>query len=246
MSNFQVLNLTHTVTPVKCLIQPIGRPPFQVTYTHLSQSSEGRSKDHITFNSIQTASRLQLRTAEAGHHDYHISRVGDSAYPLASSPELSRLSGLVLAQDVLARPSAYFRSSGTGSFCLNHKLVPEAAHGDEAILVLHGQPPFKVRLAIKNLAISSMVTETVEVSLHEWELELPDYTFETVGPHIITIESFEDASMCHPSPVESGSQSFRVDVAETAAIVPFERREDFCVGDVLHFQLEGKAPWKIQ
>jgi len=51
--------------------------------------------------------------------------------------------------------------------------------------------------------------------------------------------------MCQPSPVESGSQSFRVDVAETAAIVPFERREDFCVGDVLHFQLEGKAPWKI-
>ncbi len=152
----------------------------------------------------------------------------------------------MLVQDVLARPSIYFRSSGTGSFCLNHKFVPEAAHGDDAILVLHGQTPFKVRLAIKNLATSSIITETVQVSLHEWKLELPDYTFKTVGPHIITIESFEDASQCQPSPVELGSQSFRVDVAETAAIVPFERREDLCVGDVLHFQLEGKAPWKIE
>ncbi|KAF8336634.1 uncharacterized protein EI90DRAFT_3046569 [Cantharellus anzutake] len=226
-------------------IQLQGRPPFQVIYEYAGQSRERRMQDRITFNSIQNTSNLQLKTSETGHHEYHIAKVGDSAYPLVSSPELRRLSGLVLAQDVLARPSAHFKSSGTGSVCLNDKFIPKATHGSDGIVILHGQPPFKLDLAIKDLATSSVVTESVEVSSHEWKLELPNYTFKTVGPHIITIESFEDSSQCPPSTVELGPQSFRIDVAETAAILPFERREDFCVGDVLQFQLEGNAPWKI-
>jgi len=36
-----------------------------------------------------------------------------------------------------------------------------------------------------------------------------------------------------------------VDVAETAAIFPFDSRQDFCVGDVSQFQLEGIPPWTI-
>ena len=34
-------------------------------------------------------------------------------------------------------------------------------------------------------------------------------------------------------------------VAETAAIVPFSRREHYCVGDAIPFQLEGTPPWTV-
>ena len=35
-------------------------------------------------------------------------------------------------------------------------------------------------------------------------------------------------------------------MAETAVIVPFDRREDYCVGEALQFQLEGSPPWRVK
>lgn len=208
-----------------------------------------RPRDQITFHSIQHISRLPLKTSDPGVHEYHITHVGDAAYPLPpprvrTSPP--RLSGTILEQEVLARPSAHFKSSGRVSYCLNEAFVPRPGSSDDGTIVLSGKPPFKVSFVIKNVASSETRTETVEFSSNEWKVQFPSYIFNTVGPHVVTLQSFEDASLCPPSLVDTGRRTFWIDVAETAAIVPFERRDDFCVGDVLQFQLEGNAPWRVE
>jgi nucleoporin POM152 len=103
-----------------------------------------------------------------------------------------------------------------------------------------------LNLSIKNVATSDIQLVDVDVDSPEWKVNIPTHVLQTVGPHIITIESFEDSSSCSPSLLNSNRQSFRIDVAETAAIVPFDRREDWCVGDVLQYQLEGNAPWRVE
>jgi len=116
---------------------------------------------------------------------------------------------------------------------------------DDSTLVLTGTPPFSVELTIKNLASSEVRTEKFRTSDTEWKLSVPDYRFDTVGPHVITIDAVHDASKCAQAEPDVARRSLWVDVAETAAIIPLERRGDYCVGDVLNFQLEGNAPWRI-
>jgi len=54
-----------------------------------------------------------------------------------------------------------------------------------------------------------------------------------------------DTSNCDQAALDPLLRSIWIDVAETAAIIPFERREDICVGEVTQFQLEGIPPWTI-
>jgi nucleoporin POM152 len=114
------------------------------------------------------------------------------------------------------------------------------------VLVFTGTPPFTVNFSIKNLATGDVTAESITTGSYEWNINFPDYILSSVGPHLISVESFKDASLCPPLPSDIGTASYWVDVAETAAIVPFERREHYCVGDVLHFQLEGNAPWRVE
>lgn len=229
----------------------LGRPPFQVAYSYTGHArGHERLRDQVTFNSIQPVTRLQLRTSEPGHHEYSITHIGDAAYQLPSLRERyqnpPRLSGMILEQDILARPSARFKNMVRASYCLNDHFVPRTITSDDGTIVFNGQSPFTLELSIKNLASSETRLETVVVNSHEWKVQFSDYEFTTVGPHLVTIESVTDSTPCPQAPADTTKQSFWVDVAETAAIVPYDRHEDFCVGDVLHFQLEGNAPWRVE
>jgi len=85
------------------------------------------------------------------------------------------------------------------------------------------------------------------VTVHDatWRLDIPEYSFKSVGQHRVSIESIRDASRCEQRLPDSHDRSIWVDVAESAAIIPFDRREYFCVGEVAQFQLEGIPPWTI-
>ena len=80
---------------------------------------------------------------------------------------------------------------------------------------------------------------------HAWRLALPDYVFRSIGPHVVTLEGVRDAAQCEPVAPDPLFRQIWVDVAETAAIVPFDRRENYCAGDAIPFQLEGTPPWTI-
>jgi nucleoporin POM152 len=203
--------------------------------------------DQPSFSSIQTSTRFQLQTSKPGRVYYEIYAIGDALYPTPKQagaiPQTKRLH---FEQEVHPRPTAYFKRSSRISVCLNDRLTPRDDYPWDGTIALKGIPPFTLDLSIKNLASSEIHKENIETTLHEWRLDIPNYIFRTVGPHLVTIDSIRDASHCRQSEVDTSRQSQWIDVAETAVIVPFDRREDYCVGEALQFQLEGNPPWKIK
>ncbi|KAF8585137.1 hypothetical protein K439DRAFT_1632955 [Ramaria rubella] len=226
-----------------------GVPPFQINYNVARDTDHGGIKliDQPTFSSIQTSTRFQLQTSKAGHVYYEVQAIGDASYPIQKhATAISQANRLQFEQAVFPRPTAYFQRSSRASFCLNDQLIPRDEHLTDETIVLQGIPPFEIDLSIKNLASSEIHKEKIRTSDHEWRLNIPHYVFQTVGPHLVTIDSLRDASNCLQSDTDIARQSHWIDVTETAVIVPFDRREDFCVGEALQFQLEGSPPWIIK
>ncbi|KAI0036593.1 hypothetical protein K488DRAFT_40635 [Vararia minispora EC-137] len=224
------------------------RPPFQIMYNIARRENGGtRVVDQPTFNSIQARTRFQLHTTEPGRIFYEVKQVGDAAYPLAQHKNavIPRANRPLFEQEVLKRPSARFRTTDRLAYCLHDAFVPIDKHSLEGMIALEGTPPFQLTFSIKGFAAGEIRTETVAVNSHSWKLDLPEYSFKTVGRHLITIESIQDASHCEQTAPDPHERSIWIDVAESAAIVPYDRREHFCVGEVAQFQLEGIPPWVI-
>lgn len=206
-----------------------------------------RLLDQPIFNSIQPRTRFQLQTSQPGRVYYEVKQIGDAAYPLSKHKDavILRSERLLFEQQVSMRPTARFSNRNRPSYCLNDTFVPLDSLSADGTVVFGGTPPFTLKLSIKNLAASHVDETTVEVSDLNWKIDLPAYNFKSVGPHLLTIESVRDASNCVAAPSDPLSSSIWVDVAETAAIIPFDRREHFCVGEISQFQLEGIPPWNI-
>lgn len=203
--------------------------------------------DQPVFNSIQPRTRFQLRTNEAGRIYYEVKQIGDAAYPLAKHREfvIPRADRLLFEQEVLLRPSARFRNTNRVAYCLHDQFKPRDSYSLDGLITLEGTAPFTINLSIKNLAAGETYVTAVEVKESSWRIELPTYTFKSIGPYLVTIDSIQDASRCDQTVPDPLYRSIWVDVAETAAIVPFDRREHFCEGEVSQFQLEGNPPWTI-
>ncbi|OAX42996.1 hypothetical protein K503DRAFT_241063 [Rhizopogon vinicolor AM-OR11-026] len=255
-STFESYNRSHILLPI-CQgqddhvdLQLTGRPPFQIMYNIARNDEAGGTTvlDQPTFSSIQPHTRFQLHTSTIGRKYYEVKQIGDSAYPLAKHKNavIPRSDRLVFEQEVLPRPSAMFKNDNRMSFCLNDALTSrEALSNDGGVIQLDGTPPFQLALSVRNLAASQVYKETVEVHDKTWRLHLPSYQFTSIGPHQITIESVADSSHCEQTELNPLRRSIWVEVAESAAIIPFDKRVDFCAGDVTQFQLEGKPPWSI-
>ena len=200
-----------------------------------------------TISSIQPKARIQLLTENSGRMFYEVKQVGDANYPLARNRDhfIPRHERLLFEQEVIKRPSAYFKRDSRLTHCLRDSFVPTDPYSVDDLIVLEGKPPFHIELSVRNLAASETHRQTVETWDSSWKVNLPNYVFTSIGPHLVTIESVKDASSCAQAPPDPLKTSIWVDVAESAAIVPFDRREHFCVGDITQFQLEGIPPWTI-
>ncbi|KAG9019121.1 hypothetical protein FRB90_006189 [Tulasnella sp. 427] len=223
-----------------------GRAPFQIQYAYSTDSD--RRPETITLSSVQTSARLQLRTSLGGHHRYQLLAVGDVHYPLKAGQPLQGnivVKGQYLEQTVSTRPTAFFRSPSRLSYCVGNKLSARDAHGDGGIVVLNGQAPFHLTVAIKNFANNHVERRTIEVKEHSWKVDFPDYALKTIGPTLVTIESMKDSSPCPEADPTNLLRSVWIDVAETAAVVPLDRKQDYCVGEPISLQLEGTPPWTV-
>ncbi|KII93596.1 hypothetical protein PLICRDRAFT_49632 [Plicaturopsis crispa FD-325 SS-3] len=254
-SNYEAYNGSH-ILPAICEgvadhvdLELSGRPPFQIMYNIAQDNGQGGTTvlDQPTFSSIQPHTRFQLHTTAAGRKYYEVKQIGDAAYPLAQHPNtvIPRAERLLFEQQVLPRPSAGFKNRNRLAHCLYDALTPRDVFSADGVVQLEGTPPFVLRISIKNLAASEVRQHAIKVTGRSWRVDLPEYSFMSIGPHVITIDSVEDASGCEQAVLDPGYKSIWVDVAETAAIVPFDRRQDYCVGDVSQFQLEGTPPWTI-
>ncbi|EJD54259.1 hypothetical protein AURDEDRAFT_94875 [Auricularia subglabra TFB-10046 SS5] len=223
-----------------------GVPPFKIKYNIGREDEFGVMKvvaDDATVGSIQKQMRFALDTSAPGRVLYQVRDVGDARYPLRTDTD--HPIGLQFEQEILERPSAAFAARDRLSYCLGDALEPQA-FSDAGLLRLRGAPPFALDVSIRTLATSEVRRETVWVPEHEWRLRVPGFAFTSVGQHLVEIEGLRDRNGCEHAPFEPGKRSVWVDVAETAAIFPLEsRRADYCVGDLLGFQLEGIPPWHI-
>jgi|ERR1700722_11213706 len=203
--------------------------------------------DQPTFSSIHPHTRFQLHTSTPGRMYYEVKQIGDAAYPLAKhgNPVVPRAERLFFEQEVLVRPSARFKGKSRLSYCLNDVFAPRDSSLTDGLVELEGTPPFVVHISIKNPAASHVDTRIIELSEKIWKIDISSYAFKSIGPYLVTIESVQDSSHCSPAPLDPLQKSIWVDVAEAAAIIPFDRRDHYCVGDISQFQLEGTPPWTI-
>lgn len=226
-----------------------GRPPFQIMYNIAQDNEAGGTKliGQPTFNSIQPHTRFQLQTSTYGRMYYEVKQVGDAAYPLVKHKNtiIPRSERLLFEQQVMRRPSVRFKNRSRMTYCQNDALTPLDHASSDGILLFEGTPPFTLTLSVKDIAASHVESQTIEVYDHIWRLSLPSYQFKSIGSYLVTLESVADSSNCAQSALDPMFSSIWIDVAETAAIIPFERREDICVGDTVQFQLEGIPPWTV-
>ena len=115
-----------------------------------------------------------------------------------------------------------------------------------AIIALSGKPPFYLELSIQSLATGEVHKERVQTNGRRWSVAVKSFKFRNVGAYTVTIDSVLDSSKCSEDSSTHSSRVIIVNVAETAAIVPFDRRTDYCVGDKMRFQLEGIPPWHVR
>jgi nucleoporin POM152 len=234
-----------------CTLENAGRPPFQIMYNIAKNTETGlatRLLDQPTFSSIQPRTRFQLHTSSPGRMYYEVKQIGDTAYPLSkhNSAVIPPAERLLFEQEVVIRPSARFKANQRLSYCLHDAFTPRESGSSGGVVVLEGSPPFILELSIKDLAASKVVRKAVEILDRNWKLALPSYLFRSIGPHLVTIESIEDSSHCQQGALDPLTRSIWVDVAEAAAIYPFDRNADICINDVSQFQLEGTPPWTIK
>jgi nucleoporin POM152 len=218
-------------------------------YNIAQDNNAGGTKllDQPTFNSIQPRTRFQLRTSQSGRIYYEVKQIGDANYPLSRhrNAVIPRAERLLFEQDVHTRPAASFKNHNRLSYCLNDAFTSTDLFSSDGSIKLEGTPPFQLKLAVKSVITSHVDFISVEVADHTWRVDLPEYRFNSVGPHHVSIVSIQDASFCTPSTLDPAKSSVWVDVAETAAITPFETRSTYCVGDVVSFQLAGNPPWTV-
>lgn len=227
-----------------------GRPPFQIMYNVATNAESGGGTivlDQLTIGSIQRHTRFQLHTSTPGRTYYEVKQIGDAAYPLHKDGRtlIPRSERLLFEQEILRKPSAKFKTDNRLSYCLNDVLGPKDPASPDGTILLDGTPPFQLKLSIKNLAANKVRVENIEVNDRIWRLNLPSYYFTSVGPYQVTIDSVLDSSRCEQATVDPLRRSIWIDVAETAAIIPLEKKKDFCVGDIIQFELEGTPPWTI-
>lgn len=253
---FEPYNRSHILPPI-CQgrddyvdLELSGRPPFQIMYNVATNAESGGGTivlDQPTISSIQHRTRFQLYTSTPGRKYYEVKQIGDAAYPLHKHTHtlIPRSERLLFEQEILQKPSAKFKSDNRLSYCLNDVLSPKDPASPDGTILLDGTPPFQLQLSIKNLAANKVRVETVEVNDKIWRLNLPSYYFTSVGPYQVTIDSVLDSSRCEQATVDPSYRSIWIDVAETAAIIPLEKKKDFCAGDIIQFELEGTPPWTI-
>ncbi|CAK5264964.1 unnamed protein product [Mycena citricolor] len=226
-----------------------GRPPFQIMYNIAQDNQNGGTKllGQPTFSSIQPRTRFELQTSSPGRIYYEVKQIGDASYPLAKHKNaiIPRSQRLLFEQQVNMRPAARFRTRNRMSYCLNDVFIAQDPVSLDGLVLLEGSPPFRLELSVKNFGTSHVEHVTMETYDSSFKLNLPSYEFKSVGPHLVVIESVSDASNCPQAPLDPLYSSVWVDVAETAAIIPLDRREHYCVGEVSTFQLEGLSPWTI-
>jgi nucleoporin POM152 len=223
-----------------------GQAPFKVEY---SVSRDLHSVKHDSIPSAYTSVKVPLKTDEPGAYTYVFEKIGDANYdprPEGVQGASSKSGKLILKQEVRERPSASFGTSSDAPISLcSRSLLNPTTSGGKALIQFRGQAPFDVTLHLHLDESSQPAVRHIKGVQSPWKIDLPDFEFEHVGMYRIKIASVSDASGCDRKEREQDVAELRVEVAETASVIPLIKTRDVCVGQQLDFLLQGTKPWNL-
>ena len=125
------------------------------------------------------------------------------------------------------------------TYCLHDSLTRKK---NQAHIQLQGQAPFDIRLSIRNTRRGRPeIMEVSDIKQKKWQLDRPDYFFRETGSYEIKIISVADASGCDWEPPEDEDVVTHIDVVEPASIKAVDPKVDYCVGETLHYLLQGES-----
>ncbi len=114
--------------------------------------------------------------------------------------------------------------------------------GGVAVIHLQGEAPFSLELEIGLQGSKTPYIHSIDhLTKLEWEVSIPELSFEAMGTYTLRIRSMSDASGC---PFELGDDETTytsIHVIERPDILAATDRRDLCIGDTLDFVLQGKS-----
>ncbi|KAL8944819.1 MAG: hypothetical protein Q9216_000241 [Gyalolechia sp. 2 TL-2023] len=214
-----------------------GMPPFDVEYGHLVKSERGsQSSTTKKFTAGMNLAILRMETAEAGVHQYKVSKVSDLSY----NHNPRKFSPVTLEQRVHARPSAAFIEGGkTYKYCKE-----EEAGGENVPITLKGLPPFHLEIEVRHHASSKPELVTIpNIETYRYDLHI-SHRLLSLGTHAVLIRKVRDAHGCQQQ-LDQEAPRVQVSVAEVPSISALEAQTDYCIGDRISYMLSGSPPFNV-
>ncbi|KAJ1023153.1 hypothetical protein NDA16_003306 [Ustilago loliicola] len=214
------------------------------------------------FTSALNTTNLELSTALPGWHTYILNTVGDAVYPPSRLQDFSTDSPRRLEQMVFPLPSAAFASTASKhnrpSLCVGDGLDRLESL---PVLKLQGQAPFTVTFEVVSASSSSAAASGTGayrftrsgIKTNEYKLDLnkDEFAFNSKGLWSIRVVQLTDANDCQSALVHESKRpgqddkAMVIEVAETADIAAVSTREDYCIGELVEFSLQGSPPWTV-
>ncbi|PWN51672.1 putative nuclear pore membrane protein [Violaceomyces palustris] len=240
----------------------------------LASAAEGighaGKRRRTSFSSAQNLTTLELSTITPGWHTYEIESVGDTVYEPFALEGFDSVRPRRLEQMVYPLPGVRFvKSDPSGrplSFCLGDSLsAGRGEQGDERkpflpTISLTGAAPFTVDFELHDSSITSRADAAKHakkirrtgIKSKEYKLEVSkeEFVFETKGKWSLRVTRVVDGHGCEYSPLELSRTPppgllLEMEVADTAGITPASSRDDYCVGEMVDFVLQGTPPWTV-
>jgi nucleoporin POM152 len=220
-----------------------GHPPFRYLYEHVHPDARQKTVRSVQDRQALTTKALfHLSSAVPGRNRYNILQVADSVYDFRSNGDRT-IPIFTVEQTVLEGPTAVLHNKASLTYCLNDAFT-KARHSAQVEFM--GQPPFSIRLDIKNVrkAISE-IHEVNDIHQRKWSPEIPSFIFANPGTYTVTIAYVTDASGCEWEPPLIHDR-LQIEVVEPAAIKAVHERTDYCVGDTMRYILQGALTGQVE
>lgn len=221
-------------TPVQATLQLVGQPPIDVAYVHRLPATEGPSQvRRHTLSTAQESVPLALDDRVPGWHTYEVVEVGDAYYARARAAR-----GAILEHYVHARPRGAFATQKAVTACVGDTSVAWPA------LHLEGTPPFQVKLELRPRHVEGAAdTTSFFLETHTNTLVVPSALVPQVpGAWELAVQHIQDAHCVEAAP----TAVLRLDLVESAGVLPTSARRDYCVGERIDFVLQGTSPWTVE
>ena len=221
-----------------------GHSPYHIKYA--IKADPIKDKSFVSNKPLSLASNkafVNMDTSRAGEYTYTFNELADDRY----SHDRKHFAPLVVKQQVYALPTAKFAKTDKKpyGYCKEDDDAPGEGEIENIPIVLTGEPPFNVELAIrKHGNMNKPDYRHVKALANTFSWQLPRSLL-GLGLHVIEIRSVKDARGCETIVDPSMASFVKVQVSAPPKILPLDTRTDFCVGDHLAFSLSGQAPFDI-